>query len=724
MKSKDAKLYFGTTNGFTILDPRKISINSHVPKVIISEFFINYKPTKLNIQHKPQTDEITLKYNENNFGFKFSSDNFLIPEKTKFKYRLKGYDEDWIQVTSHNRTANYSKVPAGVYYFEVLATNNDGIWSNKPTRLKVIQYPAPWFSTPAYILYFIISIILIFYIIRYFKTKKELKLQLYLENIEKQKKDEINQSQLRFFTNISHDFKTPLSLIIASLDSLRKEGLKEYYYNILNNNAKRLLNLVNELMDFRAIEYGKIKLEVEPLNFNKFITNISADFNDLARQKNISYDISCDSEMPQKLYFDKNIIEKVVMNLLHNAFKYTKANGQISIKTHTKVLKSKFSNNYVVESDYKTENCFYLTVSDSGVGISKDSIKTIFERFYKVSSNNLDSHLGTGIGLGLVKSLVMLHRGTITVSSERTKGTSITVGFSFDKDIYDKENIIEKNDVEDYDEEIDDEINEMSTPRIPQKNKKKILFAEDNEELRTLISDYLSSDFDIIQAEDGMIAKKILSTKYIDLVISDIMMPGMDGITLSKNIKSNIETSHIPLMLLTAKSGTESKIEGADSGADYYFEKPISPELLKKTIENIFKQQQQLREYYAKNNFANNAEFTSNDRDAEFIRDFIEVININIKDSNTNINNIATAMSMSRSKLYRKIKTMTGMSIIEFILNYKLKKAAKLIIEEDITMREVMDIIGIESQAYFTNAFKKEFGETPTAFAARHKKQT
>lgn len=727
MKGVDGKLYFGGTSGFTIIDSKEITLNQYKPRVIISDILINYKSAKLKIENKSNTQEIRLKYNQNNIGFKFSSDNFLIPEKMYFKYRLKGYNNRWIEVDAHNRSAFYSKVPPGVYYFEVLAANNDGVWNEQPTVMKIVCRPAPWFSWPAYLLYFIAALLAIYYVYRHFQVKKKLELQLYLDGVEKNKKEEIHQSQLRFFTNISHDFRTPLSLIIAALERLRIEGLKEYYYRILNGNAQRLLKLVNELMDFRALEHSKVKLELRQLNLNNFIKEIAVDFIDFAGQKNITFEVNCDTQLPEKLYFDKNIVEKVVMNLLNNAFKHTPEGGKIEISTHMAKFESKHKNFFVVNGDYMPVNSFNITVSDTGVGISKESIQSVFERFYKVSSDNLDSHLGTGIGLALVKSLVLLHRGKITINSERFVGTDISVEFSSNEKIYDPDCFAEDTQdtvaVEETTTVAPKDINTIVKNTV-QKSKKKILFAEDNEALRNLIADYLADSYEVVQAEDGLVAKTILSKKSIDIIVSDIMMPNVDGISFCKETKNNIETSHIPIILLTAKSGIESKLEGMDSGADYYLEKPVSPELLKKTIHNIFKQQQHLKEFYAKNHFADSSKLTSNVKDAEFLKKFIDIIDKNLHQSDMDINNIASEMSMSRSKLYRKLKTMTDMSIIQFILSYKLKKAAKLMIEKDMTIREIMDEIGIESQPYFTNAFKKEFGETPTAFATRHKEQS
>lgn len=736
MKGASGELYFGGTNGFTVVNPKNITFNTYKPRVVISEFFIDNKPVKANYDDQSSgisgdwKSEIVLNYDQSNFGFKFSSDNYLIPEKNHFKYRLRGYDDRWIEVDASNRTALYSKVPAGTYYFEVLAANNDGVWSDIPTVIKVKRESAPWLSAPAYLLYLIIILTISGIILRYYNEKKKLKLQLYLENIEKDKKEQIHQAQLRFFTNISHDFRTPLSLIIAALDKLRQEGLKEYYYRILNGNSQRLLNLVNELMDFRTVENGKMKLEVQAVDVNSFVREVASDFIDYAVQRNIDFKIICDPELIVPLFVDKYIVEKVVMNLLNNAFKYTKNGGSVVIETYSK--KSSFQplykDSYVVSGDYIPTEVFSIVVKDSGIGISKESISSVFERFYKVKTVNMDSHLGTGIGLALVKSLVLLHKGVITIFSEREKGTEMEVCLSSNKETY-KENEFLK-DKEEVQEEILIEsegadvlqADEILEDTVLLRNKKRILLAEDNDDLRILIADSLSEEYDVVQAADGLAASELADDMDVDLIISDIMMPLKDGVTFCAEIKSNINTSHIPFILLTAKTGLESKIEGADSGADIYFEKPIDLNFLKLSLQNIFKHQQQLKEYYAKNYFADSSELSSNEQDNKFLKKFIEIIEDNIDQSDMDVNYIASELSMSRSKLYTKIKTLTDKSIVEFILSHRLRKAARLIIEENMTMREIMVQIGIESQPYFTNAFKKEFGETPTAFASKHKK--
>lgn len=727
MKGMDGLLYFGGTNGFTVIDPKKISYNNYRPKAIISDFFIDHKVVHPDYVINDSVTMVTLNYDQTNFGLQFSSDNYHIPEKNRFKYRLRGYNDSWITTSAQQRMVMYSKVPAGTYYFEVYAANNDGVWSDKPTVIKIIRKTAPWFSWPAYLFYLLTTAGIIYLVYRHFAEKKRLKMLLFQENIERDKKEQIHQAQLRFFTNISHDFRTPLSLILAALDKLRREGLKEYYYRILNGNVQRLLNLVNELMDFRTVENGKMRLELQLLNINRFVADIANDFIDYAEQRKIDFQIKCDEALSAEIYADKNIVEKIVMNLLNNAFKYTRDGGKILLEVRRgKNFESRYKNGYTVGEC--ANEVFSIIVSDTGVGISGESISSVFERFYKVNTVNVDSHLGTGIGLALVKSLVLLHKGTVSIYSEREKGTDMIVCLPLDKDLFDETDFMKQKEVipevsvQSADEEpISVGVKDMKDEFLPS-TKKKILITEDNDDLRILIAESLSEEFQVMQAGDGIEALKLMDEVDFDLIISDIMMPNKDGVSLCYDIKKNVNTSHIPVVLLTAKTSLESKIEGVDSGADLYFEKPVDLTYLKLSIQNIFRNQQQLKEHYAKNYYADSSELSSNEQDSKFLKRLIAFIETNMDQPEMDVNLIAEELSMSRSKLYTKVKSLTGKSVVEFVLNCRLRKAARLIIEENMTMREVMMQIGIESQAYFTNSFKKVFGETPTSFAAKHKK--
>ncbi|GBU06794.1 hybrid sensor histidine kinase/response regulator [Bacteroidales bacterium] len=731
MKGKDGKLYFGGTQGFTVIKPGQITRNTHKPKVIFSEFFIDHKPMHPHYSTVDSESAIVLNHDQINFGFQFSSDNYHIPEKNRFKYRLNGYDNRWYETKAANRTAMYSKMPAGTYYFEVLAANNDGIWSCVPRVIKVVRKPAPWLSFPAYILYFLILAGIFFLIYRHYKDKEKLEMQLYLESIEKDKQEHIHQAKLRFFTNISHDFRTPLSLIIAALDKLRRDGLKEYYYRILNGNAQRLLKLVNELMDFRSVENGKMRLELQAIAINSFIEKVAADFGDYAMQRHIAFTVNCQDNLPKVVYADGSILEKVVMNLLNNAFKYTSEHGTITIETGAanNLFVSQHTSNFMVGEKPDYTSTYFVRISDTGAGIAHEAIGSVFDRFYKADTENAHAHLGTGIGLALVKSLVLLHKGSIAIYSEVNKGTDIIVYLPLDRTLFDEADFIAKEETE-----MQQQLNMQATgtqasklegleENITAGSTKRVLIAEDNHDLRALIAESLSDEFEIVQAADGNEATAIIDKMDIDLIISDIMMPHKDGLVLCNEVKVDRNTSHIPFVLLTAKVGVESKIEGVGSGADMYFEKPIDLNYLKLSIQNIFKHQQQIKDYYAKNFYADSSELASNEQDSKFLRQLVECIEENLDQSEMDVNLIARRLCMSKSKLYSKMKSLTGKSIVEFVLNYRLRKAAKFIIEQDSTMREVMVQVGIESQPYFTTAFKKMFGQTPTAFAGQYKKR-
>lgn len=726
-KSQSGELYFGGTNGFTVLNPRLMKQNTRPPRVMMLNFYIDNNisipPTDKNYKDSLSfPGQIILKHNQSSFGFSFSGDNYMTPGKNRFRYRLKGYDERWTETNASVRSAFYAKIPSGEYQFEVMTSNNNGVWSEKPLSITVKRLPAPWLSWPAYLLYTLIFGCIVFYLLRHYHTRRKMKLQLYLESVDKQKKEEIHTSQLRFFTNISHDFRTPLFLIIAVLEKLKETGWKPDYYRILNSNTQRLLNLVNELMDFRKIENGKMPLQIKQVNVNHLVNAIAYDFRNYATQKEISFTINCDENLPAELYADKHILEKILLNLLNNAFKYTSKGGEVSVETYHNPdsFKSDYTNSFTVEGGMNPDNPFLIVVRDNGIGISKESISSVFERFYKVNTNNADSHLGTGIGLALVKSLVLLHKGTLTIYSEREKGTDMVVYLSGTPSLYTNTEL-----------DIDKFLHEQAEPALELKEteeekllseKKRVLLVEDNDDLRALIADSLSVDYEVIEAENGLIASELIKEKEVALIISDIMMPVKDGITLCRELKEDINLSHIPFILLTAKTGIDSKLEGVDSGADLYFEKPVDSRLLRASIQNVFNSRKKLQEYYAKNYFADTSELAGNKQDREFLKRFIDIVEKNLDQPNLDVNYIASSLNISRAKLYNKVKALTNKSTIEFILNYRLRKAARLLVEENLSIREIMILIGIESQSYFTSVFKKEFKETPTAFAKKYKK--
>lgn len=721
-KSKyDEFIYFGGTNGYTKFNPSIISSNSNIPKPMISDIIIDGIPYNNNY-----SEDITIDYKSKNFGFKISSNNYLIPAKNKFKYRLKGYDNNWTTIDANSRFVQFTKIPSGTYSIEVLTANNDGLWSKAPITLKVYKQASPLLRWPAFIAYALVIFLLLGSIIYYLHEKRKLKMQLYLDQVERDKQKELYNSQLQFFTNISHDFRTPLSLILGVIDNLKQQGVKEYYYDILKNNGNRLLHLVNELMDFRKVESGNLQYLPQPNKINDIIKTIATDFENAFSKKSIKMNMDfVDTFDSISLMVDKNIIEKIALNLINNALKYTQR-GFVRIGTLGKNIQfnSCYESSYQV-GDIKDNDYFSIIIQDSGVGISKSSISTVFDRFYQVNYTR-DTHLGTGVGLALVKSLVLLHEGEIRIYSERNKGTDFIIKLPY-KISQEANNEIktDDSDINNFDDIIYDSTftEKVSSQMVLFNEKKRVLIVEDNRYLRTLLADYLTPYYAIFTLKDAIEVDAFLEKQDIDLIISDIMMPIKDGVTLCRELKNNLETSHIPFILLTAKTEIESKIDGIGSGADLYLEKPVDFSLLLTSINNIFKQQEKLREYYAKNYFAEDVDLSINKQENEFLKKLISIIDSNLDNSsNLEVNFISSELGMSRSKLYSKLKTLTGKSIVEFILEYKLRKAAKIMIEKDLSIIEVMETIGIKSQSYFTTAFKKEFGDTPAAFIIKHKK--
>ena len=730
MKGKNGELYFGGTNGFTIINPKEVLLSEFKPTAIITDFYIDNAIVKPDSTGSPlhqsisTTREIVLDYNQINFGFKLSSDNYLIPEKNRFKYRLVGYDQRWIEIDATSRIVSYAKVPSGSYTFEVMASNNDGVWNDVPTTIRIRRLPAPWFSWWAYTIYGFLFFTLGGTVLYYYNHQKKLKLELYMDSLEMKKKEENHQAQLRFFTNISHDFRTPLSLIMASVEHMQQQYGNNHYIRLLNSNTRRLLNLVNELMDFRTVENGKMKLKVHLSNINRFVQEVASDFQEYALQKEIDYTIQCDPALSASVYFDEQIMEKVIMNLLNNAFKYTGNGGHIVVETRLdkEPFRSGFKNSYKIQSNPELVRTFSILVKDTGVGISAESIAQVFERFYKVDPDDTEAHIGSGIGLALVKSLVLFHKGAISIYSERNKGTEMLVQFPLDKEMYDAAELLEneasaKNMTLSYFIEPESDKQESFLLR----DRKRILLVEDNEDLRGLMAGHLRASFEIVEAGNGAEASGIVEEMEIDLIISDIMMPVKNGITLCREIKENMNYSHIPFIMLTARGGLENQMEGLDSGADAYFEKPVDFGLLKLTVQNIFRQQQNLKEHYARNYFVDSRELAANQQDNKFISRLIEIIESRIDQPDMDVSYIASELSMSRSKLYAKVKSLTDKSIVEFIRSYRLRKAATLLIEENLSIRETMERIGIESQSYFTRVFKNEFGMIPTAFIQKNK---
>jgi ligand-binding sensor domain-containing protein/signal transduction histidine kinase/DNA-binding response OmpR family regulator len=717
MKTRDGEMYFGGINGFNSFYPAGIKANAFIPPVYITGFQLFNQKVFAGDRNSPLqqdislTKKIVLSYKQSTFSLNFSALNFTAPENNSYAYMLQGLDKDWNYVGREKKSV-YTNLAPGEYTFRVKASNNDGIWNEEGASVKIIITPPFWKTAWFTILLAALAIAGVYAFYRY-------RTRLKMRQLEESKREEMHRLQLQFFTNISHEFRTPLSLIMGPLEKLMKENVRpslQHHYNLMHRNAQRLLSLINELMDFNKLESGALRLSVMQGNLPAFLDEIAEEFRDWAVQKDIKFTTHKEAAV-QETWFDRQILEKIILNLLHNSFKYTRPGGS----THLEILFSlenfrpSFANELIIKNEFRGRHYAYIRVADSGIGISKESIAHLFERYFRIT----DSHLGSGIGLAFVKSLALLHKGDIYVYSERLKGTEIIIGIPVDKTDYTAEEkrelapgaLLETlNTSSEASQSLADDSFRETSPADS------ILLVEDNDELRQFLKESLSPHYHVTEAVDGLEGLTKAKEQTPGLIISDVIMPGMDGIQLCRAVKQDIDTSHIPFLMLTARTALASQVEGLDSGADYYFSKPLNMDLLLLTVRNRFEQSARLKERYARESHIEAMELVHSEKDKEFMTRLLQVIDTQLVNPDFDVERLCLEMGMSRTRLYQKIKNISRQSIGDFIRTIRLKKAVQIMTHEDVSLTEVMYRIGIQTQSYFTKAFKKEFGKTPTQF--------
>ncbi|SEO32756.1 Signal transduction histidine kinase [Mucilaginibacter gossypiicola] len=743
-KGDDGRLYFGGIKGLNYFYPDQIKANKITARPVFTDILINnLRPVYTNPDSTknaiPQAigycNQLTLNYLQNNFVIAFSSMHFANPLKCKYRYKLNGFDKDWKYTDGKNPTAAYSNLDYASYKFVVEATNNDGIWSESKAAMTITVIPPWWKSGFAKLIYFILFLSglagIYIYQARWYRLKREMEVRAINENKREemhQQREELYQQQLMFFTNVSHEFRTPLTLILGPLESLigqNKNPALDYSYQLMYRNAKRLMNLISELMNFKKVADSIIKLQVQPLQISQFCKDITWEFQNLAVSKSIIFEINDYTEAQMtasdQAPFDVQVLEKILFNLLNNSFKYTNAGGQVSFDVFFDIeqFKPSFNTGFeLLNKDHRAKKYVYFRVADTGIGISGDSITRIFDRYYRISKN----HLGSGVGLAMVKSLTQLHKGDIYVYSERYKGTEIIIGIPWGEENYDAAEkaagagVVAQLEVIDNAMQIQLPDMEPAENHLPEKNRKHLLLVEDNPELRAFLKHAFEKYYLVHEAEDGKQGFEIATEKMPDLIISDVMMPGMNGIELCKLLKEQFETSHIPFVILSAKDTLDTKIEGMESGADFYFAKPLSIDLLLLTVSNIFEQAEKLKQRYSKNYLSEATELVHTEKDKEFFQKLINIIEDNIQDLNLDVDFLCRHLFISRTKLYQKIKGISDQSVGEFIRTVRLKRAIHIMTHEDVSMNEVADRIGLQSNSNFSRAFKKEYGKSPLQF--------
>jgi signal transduction histidine kinase/ligand-binding sensor domain-containing protein/DNA-binding response OmpR family regulator len=782
-KSNDGELYFGGTEGLNFFKPEYVLEYKYIATPEVTKFKIFNQEVKAgSIFHKTTvikkpiyiSDTIYLSYRDNNISFDFSAFDYYLPEKTSFAYMIREIDKDWINVPAQRRFATYSNLDGGTYHFLLKASNCDGIWNEKPTEVTIFITP-PFWKTRWFTILMIVSVVLItFFIIQLqmrsiihqkkvleekviIRTKKIEDQKIILEKqavdliesnhklerrqiqIEQQKEElenknneissqrdelillnnkveEINQKQLSFFTNISHEFRTPLTLIISPLEKLinkfKSDDETKSILNILNRNAQRLLLLINQLLEIRKIETGNQELQVEISDTKSFLLEIFDSFEELAQKNEIEY--SNNISITGETWIDKEKMENVVYNLLANAFKFTSPGGKITLKV----------NSFTLEED------LFLTISvtDTGIGISPEQIERLFDRFYQVTESKNHKYSGTGIGLSLVKSLVEIMYGKVEVKSEPGIGSEFIVTIPVNKQFFANHEIDTSGQV--FESGIRNKVailydQIIESPKVnfnhEGKDFPKILVIEDNQDMRLYICSNLARYFYVIEAEDGKEGFEMARKEEPDLIVSDIMMPEMNGLELCKKLKNNLYTSHIPFILLSAKGKVEDFVEGLEIGADDYVAKPFNIEILIAKVQSIIENRKKLRKKFSSFENVSPSDFTTSKLDEQFFKKINEMIEIHYTDPVFDVDKFASNMFVSRSQLYKKIKVLTDLSTNDFINVYRLKKSVELLKKGEMQISEIAFSTGFNNPKYFSRIFKKYYQCTPSEYIAKSK---
>jgi len=723
LSDNDGVLYFGNFQGVDYFNPLNIKINKNVPSLYLTEFKLFNENVSLNQKDSPlkkvisKTDSLTLNSKQSVFTIEYSSINYTRPEKNEYAYYLEGYEESWNYV-GEKRSATYTNLDAGDYVFKLKASNNDGVWNESPLSLKITILP-PWWKTIWAILSYIFLFLLGLYLLNKI-TQNRIKDKQLVANERNNRllENELNEKKLQFFTNISHEFRTPLSLIISPLEDIIKndslnlpERVKEKHYTI-HKNTNRLFRLINELLDFRKLDLDKVRIKVRELNLVSFTKNVVSHFKEEASIKNIHISIDTDvQDIP--VWADENMLEKIIFNILSNAFKVTPEGGAITIDLSSR---EDLINLPIANSNEKIKSV-EISISDTGPGLKKEQVKKIFERFYKVDNLNNTYYGGTGIGLEVVQNFVKLHKGKIKVKSVVGKGTTFKVALPAGKKYFTEDEIFS----EKVEEQVRKDKLDLPIPSLKNSgesttnektNSRTLLIVEDNTELRNYLKNELKADYKIILAKNGKEGLQQAKEFLPDIIMTDVIMPEMDGFVFCKHIKSDIKTSHIPLLMLTAKTQIENRMEGIENGADAYMVKPFNVALLKLRLSQLITSRQLIfNKYFSVISDVDTSNATSIDK--EFIEKVLSYINESIGDPDLNVESLASQLNLSRSQFYRKIKALTNQTANEFIRNIRLLRAKQIIETGNSNISEVCYKVGFSSPSYFTKCFKSYFGVLP-----------
>ncbi|MBN1479627.1 response regulator [candidate division KSB1 bacterium] len=733
-KSRKGEMFFGGINGLNVFHPDSIRDNPHAPSVVMTDFYINYQSVSFRDPRSPlqkpvsETDEIRLAHFQNTIAFEFAALDFTAPEKNRYAYKLENLDQQWVQAGTRRR-ATYTSLSPGTYVFRVKGANNDGVWHETGTSIRLVINPPVWKTWWAYTVYvlFMIAAVIGFvqYRVRHLqKRARELESAVQERTAEvvahekqlalqAEKLRELDHIKSGFFANISHEFRTPLTLILAPvkrlISEITQDNIKQEL-RLIHKNGQRLLRLVNQLLDLSRLETGKMTMQVRRGNIVALVREITMSFASLAEQKNISLQFRCETE-EILLYFDKDKIEKIFYNLLSNAFKFTeKGSVQVSVQRVREDAPDKSA---------AQDHCFVdIAVSDTGIGIRPDLLPHIFNRFYQGDVSSTREHEGAGIGLSLVKELVELHRGEVSVASVDGQGSTFTVRLPMSKEVFGAEELSETLALSDDLINLEDsDTVSGARPESMAEFDTIILVVEDHADVRTLIRDYLQDEYRTVEAANGVEGLEKAREIIPDLILGDVMMPRMNGYDMCRALKEDERTSHIPVILLTARAALEDKVTGLKTGADDYLTKPFESEELLARVQNLIRSRRTLRERWKTTVVLKPNEMAATPLDQAFLEKALAIVEERLDDEAFSIEEFACRMGMSRSQLHRKLHALTNQSASLFLRSVRLLRAADLLRSHAGSVGEIAYRVGFGSQAYFTRCFQEQFGCSPKEFA-------
>lgn len=718
LRLRSGDLWFGTRKGILYFNPQKIETYNYEYKTFIVNFLVSnrdlrsFKDDPILKTSIKYCKSITLKHNQSTFAIEFAALNYYNQNRVSYKYILEGFEEEWHN-NGKNRIASYPNVPYGKYLFRVQTIDEANVNLKSEKTLEIIILPPWWLTWWAKAFYFILILFLVYLAVRAVLFYMKIRNEMYVEQ-------RVSELKIKFFTNISHELRTPLTLIMGPIQELRQKQILnekgEEYVSMIEKNASQMLQLVNQILDFRKIQNGKMILHVSQFELNDMINSFHKEFSVLSEENDISFTFNLPNDKIF-LWADKEKLEIVIRNLLSNAFKFTKAGGSIFVTTG-------LSND--------PEKCF-IRVEDTGVGIPPAKISEIFDRFFQGENYKNAQYPGTGIGLALSKEIVNLHHGEILVESKPEKGSVFTVELLLNKDhfnpsevnfyvsdtVTDTKNLVVSDADTDTDNDLDDERNNLPV----------LLVVEDNKDLRNLLKMQLEDRFRVHTAANGVEGLRKVRLYHPDIVVTDQMMPEMTGTEMMIQMRNDFQISHIPVIILTAKTDDESKLKAISMGANAYITKPFNKEYLLARIEQLLSDRKAFREKVwvqekitgpVKNDIYENY---LQKKDIEFLDKIHHVIEENIDNSDFNIDSIADNIGISRSAFFKKLKSLTGLAPVDTIKEFRLSKSLELLKNTDLTVSEVAYAVGFKESGYYGKCFRKKYGQTPTEYMSKYRKK-